>query len=65
LDVVVSLSNIELGKPMLANESINELFDKWERVGILYSKLIKLSVVLYQLLLAILLLNKEKGGGIG
>jgi hypothetical protein len=50
---------------MLANESINELLDKWERVGIPHSKLIELSVILYRSLLAILLLDKEKGRGIG
>jgi hypothetical protein len=65
LDVVVSLLNIELGEPMLANELINELFDEWERVCILYSKLIELFVVLYRSLFAILLFNKEKGRGIG
>jgi len=57
--------NIKLGEPMLANESINELFDEQERVGVLHSKLIELSVILYRSLFAILLLNKKKGGGIG
>jgi hypothetical protein len=65
VDIVVSPLNIKLGEPMLANKSINELLDKWERVGILHSKLIELSVILYRLLLAILLLDKEKGRGIG
>jgi hypothetical protein len=50
---------------MLADESINELFDKWERVGIPHSKLIELSVILYRSLFAILLLDEEKGRGIG
>ena len=45
---------------MLANKLINELFDEREQVSISHSKLIKLSVILYRLLLAILLLNEEK-----
>jgi hypothetical protein len=50
---------------MLANESINELFDERKRVGVLHSKLIELSVILYRSLFAILLFNKEKRRGIG
>jgi hypothetical protein len=65
LDIVVSPSNIELGEPMLANKLINELLDERERVGIPHSKLIELSVILYRSLFAILLLDKEKGRGIG
>jgi hypothetical protein len=65
LDVVVFPPNIKLGEPMLANELINELLDEWKRVGIPYSKLIELSVILYRSLFAILFLDKEKGRGIG
>jgi hypothetical protein len=61
LDIVIFPSNIELGEPMLANKSINELFNEQERVYIPHSELIKLSIVLYWSLLAILLFNEKKG----
>ena len=49
---------------MLSNELIDQFFDQWYWVFIFHCIFIELAIILYRSELAILLLNKEKGGGV-
>ena len=49
---------------MLSDELIDQFLDQWYWVFVLYSVLIELAIILYWSELAILLLDKEKGGSV-
>jgi hypothetical protein len=60
LDVVVSSSNVELGKPLFSNELANEFFNEREGIVIAYRVVIEYTVVLDWSCFGTFLSNKEK-----
>ena len=60
-DIIVSPSYVKLDEPLLFHKLTNKFFNKGKRVGVLYDILIDPAIVLYQLLFAIFLFNKEEG----
>jgi hypothetical protein len=60
LDIVVSLSDIELGKERAACESVDDLRDKWRDVPVVNGPFIEGSVVLYRPEFTIFLFYEEE-----
>ena len=64
-NVIVTPSNIELGEMLSVFQLVHKVGDEGERVSITSGVLIEVAVVLARMEFAILLLDKEEGGGLG
>jgi hypothetical protein len=63
-DIVVAPLYIKFGVPLLSRQVVNKIGNEWEWVFVWYCPFVEVVVILYQSILAVLLLNEEESTSI-